>query len=352
MSVELISNEEYEKLLSEYDYKFQKGDLVCGQVCGYDSEGAIVDIGAKTCAVVPTKEAIVESTFPIEQNLLLNEKYEFLIIRDEDEDGKMLLSYKRVANAYKWRELEELKAQDAVVQGVVIQVVRGGIIVEVKGIRGFVPSSHLRSKDATVNAGDLIDLKILTMDASQSNFILSNRKVYAEQEEENASAKISEFEINQVIDGTVVRLTDFGAFIDVGGLDGLLPLSQISWKWVEKPSDVLKLGEKIKVQIISIDYNKKRVSLSLKNLEPDPWETAKLAIKEGDIVEGVITRLKPFGAFVEVYSGVEALLPSNEVVKYQNKNSVILNVGDKLKTTIVMFNPDDRRISLGLEKED
>ena len=176
MSVELISNEEYEKLLSEYDYKFQKGDLVCGQVCGYDSEGAVVDIGAKTCAVVPTKEAIVDSTFPIEQNLLLNEKYEFLIIRDEDEDGKMLLSYKRVANAYKWKELEELKEQDAVVQGVVAQVVRGGTIVEVKGIRGFVPSSHLRTKDLTMNVGDLIDLKILTMDASQNNFILSNRK--------------------------------------------------------------------------------------------------------------------------------------------------------------------------------
>ena len=138
----------------------------------------------------------------------------------------------------------------------------------------------------------------------------------------------------EVVEGEVVRLTDFGAFVDVGGVDGLLPLSQISWKWVEHPSDILKMGDKIKVEIIGVDYSKKRVSLSLKSLAPDPWETAKDNIKEGDSVEGIITRIKNFGAFVEVYDGVEALLPINEVTEYQNKNSLILKEGDKVEGVV------------------
>ena len=344
-----VSDIDYENLLKQYDYKFQKGDLVGGMICGYDSEGAIVDIGAKTCAVVPEREAIVDINFPIEKTLLLGEKYEFLIIRDEDEDGKFVLSYKRVANAYNWRELEELKEKNETVEGTVLQVVRGGVLVEVKGIRGFVPSSHLRAKNLDDITGQKIELKILTMDNAQSNFILSNRKVYDELEQEEAVNKFSELEVGNVVEGEIVRIADFGAFIDVGGVDGLLPLSQISWKWVEHPSDVLKMGEKIKVEIIGIDYSKKRVSLSLKSLEPDPWESAKNDIKEGDSVEGVVTRLKNFGAFVEIFNGVEALLPINDVTEYQNKKSVILNVGDKITTTVLKFNPDDRRISLSLK---
>ena len=347
--LEKVSDAEYENLLKQYDYGFQKGDLVCGLVCGYDSEGAIVDIGAKTTAVVPEREAIVETTLPLEKNLQLGEKYEFLIIRNEDEDGKFLLSYKRVANAYNWKNLEELKERDEIVEGVVLQVVRGGLIVEVKGIRGFVPSSHLRSKDVTNIVGEKIELKILTMDIAQNNFILSNKKVYSDVEEENSANKLAELEVGQIVEGEVVRITDFGAFVDVGGIDGLLPLSQISWKWVEHPADALKLGEKIKLEVIGIDHTKKRVSLSLKNLAPDPWESAKDEIKEGASVEGIITRLKNFGAFVEIYDGVEALLPINEVSEYQNKNSVILNIGDKITTTVLKFNPDDRRISLSLK---
>ena len=344
-----ITDAEYETLLKQYDYKFQKGDLVGGLVCGYDSEGAIVDIGAKTSAVVPVREAIVDVNFPVEKTLLLGEKYEFLIIRDEDDDGKFILSYKRVANAYSWRELEELKERNETVEGTVLQVVRGGILVEVKGIRGFVPSSHLRSKSLDDITGQKIELKILTMDAGQNNFILSNRKVYDDVEDESAKNKFSEFEVGSIVEGEIVRIADFGAFIDVGGIDGLLPLSQISWKWVEHPSDILKMGEKIKVEIIDIDYSKKRISLSLKNLAPDPWESAKNAVKEGDSVEGIVTRLKNFGAFIEIFDGVEALLPINEVTEYQNKNSVILKVGDKINTTVLKFNPDDRRISLSLK---
>ncbi len=351
MVTKAYTDDEFESLLSQYDYKFQKGDLVKGIVCGYDSEGVIVDMGAKTSAIVPEREARVDMSKSVEETLKKGEVYEFLIIREEDEDGKFMLSYKKVAMAYAWKELEQLKEQDATVEGTVVSVVKGGVLVELHGVRGFVPSSHLRAKDTDNIVGQKIELKILSLDPAQNNFILSNKKVYSDAQEESKESMFTNLEVGQIVEGEVVRITDFGAFIDIGGMDGLLPLSQMSWRWVDHPSDVLSISDKIKVEIIGIDHDKQRVSLSLKNLEADPWIEAKEKISEGDKVEGTITRIKHFGAFVEVFPGVEALLPNNEVVEYQNKNNCILNAGDKIKTTILKFNPDDRRISLSIDAE-
>ncbi len=350
MVAKAYTDDEFESLMSQYDYKFQKGDLVKGIVCGYDSEGVIVDIGAKTSAVVPEREARIDVSVPVKDALEKGQVYEFLIIREEDEEGKFMLSHKKVAMAYAWKELEALKDEDAIVEGTVVSVVKGGVLVEVKGVRGFVPSSHLRAKDTENIVGEKIELKILSLDPAQNNFILSNKKVYSDAQEETKENMFSNLEVGQVVKGEVVRITDFGAFIDIGGMDGLLPLSQMSWRWVDHPSDILKIADTIDVEVIGIDHDKQRVSLSLKNLEADPWIEAKNKIKENDKVEGTITRIKHFGAFVEVFPGVEALLPNNEVVEYQNKNNCILASGDKIKTTIIKFNPDDRRISLSIEE--
>ena len=350
MVAKAYTDDEFESLMSQYDDKFQKGDLVKGIVCGYDSEGVIVDIGAKTSAVVPEREARIDVSVPVKDALEKGQVYEFLIIREEDEEGKFMLSHKKVAMAYAWKELEALKEEDATVEGTVVSVVKGGVLVEVKGVRGFVPSSHLRAKDTENIVGEKIELKILSLDPAQNNFILSNKKVYSDAQEETKENMFSNLEVGQVVKGEVVRITDFGAFIDIGGMDGLLPLSQMSWRWVDHPSDILKIADTIDVEVIGIDHDKQRVSLSLKNLEADPWIEAKNKIKENDKVEGTITRIKHFGAFVEVFPGVEALLPNNEVVEYQNKNNCILASGDKIKTTIIKFNPDDRRISLSIEE--
>ena len=150
-----------------------------------------------------------------------------------------------------------------------------------------------------------------------------------------------------MVKGRVVRVTDFGAFVDIGGFDCLLPLSQISWKWVEHPTDLLKIGEEIEVGVFDVDVSKQRITLSLKSITPDPWQAAAEVVKEGEFREGLITRIKPFGAFVEIYDGVEALLPHNELIEYQNNNNVILEVGTKINVGIVKFNPQDKRISLG-----
>ena len=351
MAEQKYSDSEFEALLNKYDYSFQKGDLVKGIVCSYDSSGVIIDIGAKTAAYVPIKEAIVDKSVPVEETLKKNNEYEFLIIREEDEDGRFMLSYKKVAMAYSWRELEELKANDATVEGVIVAAVKGGVLVEVKGVRGFVPSSHLKLKSTENIVGETLELKILTMDIQQGNFILSNRKVFNEDKDENKKNIFETLEVGQVVKGEVVRITDFGAFVYIGGIDALLPLSQISWRWVEHPSDILKVGDTISAEVIVIDHEKQRVSLSLKNLEKDPWLEAKDKIKDGDKIEGTITRIKHFGAFVEVFPCVEALLPNNELIEYQNQKNIILKVGDKIQTTILKYNPDDRRISLSINNE-
>ena len=350
MVTKTYTDDEFESLISQYDYKFQKGDLVKGIVCGYDSEGVIVDIGAKTSCIVPEREARIDLTKSVEATLEKGSVYELLIIREEDADGRFTLSYKKVAMAYAWKELEDLKAEDATVEGVVVSVVKGGVLAEVKGVRGFIPSSHLRAKDTDNIVGEKIELKILSLDPAQNNFILSNKKVYEDSAVEARKNVFSQIEPGQVVKGDVVRITDFGAFIDLGGIDGLLPLSQLSWRWIDHPTDILKVGDKIDVEVIAVDHDKQRVSLSLKNLEPDPWLEAEKQIKEGDKVEGTVTRIKHFGAFVEVFPGVEALLPHAEVVEIQNKNGGILEVGAKIETYILKFNPTDKRISLSAEE--
>ena len=169
---------------------------------------------------------------------------------------------------------------------------------------------------------------------------------------ETRKSVFSQVEVGQIVKGEVVRITDFGAFVNVGGVDCLLPLSQISWKWVEHPTDLLKVGQEINVEIIDVDHEKQRISLSLKNTEPDPWIKAEEELKEGDIKEGIVTRVKPFGAFVEVLPGVEALLPQSAVSALQNKNGKMLAAGDKIDTKIEKFNPKDKRISLGLPTDE
>lgn len=348
MTDKQITDEQYEELLKQYEYSFKKGDLVKGIVEGYDSEGVIIDISAKSNAICPEREAKLNKEDNIRDILKLGEKYEFLIVKEEDEDGRLTLSYRKVANAYNWKQLEEIKAEDKIIEGTVVQIVKGGVLVEVLGIKGFVPSSHLRSKETDMVIGSKLELKILSIDVLQNNFILSNRKVYSDSLEEVKKDVFGQLEVGQIVKGEVARIADFGAFVDIGGVDGLLPLSQISWRWVDHPGDVLKIGDKIDVEIIGIDIGKQRVSLSLKNLEPDPWVEAKGKIHEGEIVKGKVTRIKHFGAFVEVYPFVEALLPQSEVVQYQNEHNTILDVGELIDTVILKFNPDDKRISLSV----
>ncbi len=345
---------EFEKLLSKYDYNFNKGDLVKGTVVGFESNGVVVDIGAKTAAKVPLKELSNIFTKSAQDIVSLGEEKEFLIIREEDEEGQLTLSLKKVASVYSWKKLEDLKEADAVVEAEVTSTVKGGILVDVLGLRGFVPSSHIRARDIEALVGEKIQLKILSVDSQQNNLIMSHRKVVTDQQAEQRKDIFDKLQVGSAVEGEVVRLADFGAFVDIGGIDGLLPLSQMSWRWVDHPADILSVGDKIKVEVIGIDNEKQRVSLSLKSLQPDPWGEAANVIKEGSKVSGNVIRIKHFGAFIEIHPGVEALLPYKEVVEYQSQAGKSLEVGQSIEVNVERFNPEDRRISLsvGTKKND
>ena len=275
-----------------------------------------------------------------------------MITSDCDENGKFNISYKKVHLAHTWAELAKIKEADETIAATIVQSVKGGLIVDISGIQGFIPQGQLCARETICNVGDKIDVKVLTLDKAQNNLILSNRKVFETSMAETRKNVFAQIEIGQIVKGEVVRITDFGAFVNIGGVDCLLPLSQISWKWVEHPTDLLKVGQEINVEIIDIDHDKQRISLSLKNTEPDPWIRAGEELKEGDIKEGIVTRIKAFGAFVEVLPGVEALLPQSALTEFQNSKNIIIKVGDKIDTKIIKFNPQDKRIALGLPTDD
>lgn len=337
---------EFEKLLQQYDYAFKRGEIVRGTVIAMESNGALIDIGAKTAAFLPNKE--VASPYATAQSVLKpGESFDFYILFEEDEDGQLTLSLRRVQTAQNWNKLEELMNNDIVVQCKVTAVVKGGLLVDVMGLRGFIPSSHLRVRQPLEDlVGNELPAKIINLDRQRNNIILSHRKMIAEQMAEQRKDLFSKLHEGAVVQGEVVRLTDFGAFVDLGGVDGLLPLSQMSWRWVEHPSDILSIGDTIQVEVIGIDHDKQRVSLSIKGQHADPWNEVTKELGMGDEVEGTITRMKHFGAFVEVYPGVEALLPSKDIGEYEHRQNTKLDVGQTIKTYIIKFSPDERRISL------
>lgn len=339
--------EQFQNLLDKHFVDMERGSVITGQVVKHDSNGAWVDINAKMLAFVPAKE--VSSTYPfkLDEELPLKEKFEFYILREDNEDEHFVISRKRVFQAQSWSKLKELMDADEVIECTVSSVVKGGLLVDIHNLRGFVPASHLRVRESYESlVGKTIQLKILSLDQQANNIILSHKKVMAEQMAEQRQSIFNDLKEGAVLEGDVVRLTDFGAFVDLGGVDGLLPLSQMSWRWVEHPSDVLNVGEHIKVEIIGIDSERQRVSLSIKSLTSDPWGSIANEMGPGQEVEGKITRLKHFGAFVEIYPGVEALLPYRDQAEEERNQDRKFEVGETIKVFINKFNPRERRISL------
>ena len=343
------SMDEFETLLEEsFSKSYAVADIVEGTVMKKESDGYLVSVkGAKMEAFLSNKELSSD-----EPELEIGDVKEFYVLKEENDEDSMLLSLKRIAFAQAWAQLNDAKIQGDTILAKVVSTVKGGVLVDVADLKGFIPSSQLRTGTPFEGLIDQkIEVKVLEADPKKNKLILSQRQAVAEQRDQVVDNVLASLEEDSVVKGTVVRITDFGAFIDLGGLDGLLPLSQLSWRWIDHPTDILNVGDKIDVEVISVDHDKQRVSLSLKNLEPDPWIEAADKIKEGDKVEGTVTRLKHFGAFIEVFPGVEALLPHNEVVDYQNEGNDIIKVGDKISTYILKFNPSDKRISLSVHPQ-
>lgn len=340
----MLNDNEYSELIEKYQYSYKIGQIIKGTVVSYEGNGAVIDINAKTCAICPSYEILAMEGADIKETLKIGQEYEFAIVSLEDEDGVFKVSQKRVSLAKNFDIIEEKFKNNETISATVQNNVKGGIIVNILGIKGFIPSSQLKTN--SVNIGDNIEVKILSVDKEQNNLILSNKKIY---EEELASVKketLDKIELNMVVKGTVVRITDFGAFVDIGGIDGLLPLSQISWKWIDKPSDVLKPDDKIEVEIIGIDREKQRVSLSLKSLEENPWLKAQENISDNATVKGKITGIKPFGIFVEVYPKVEGLLNKSQIKEYIKKFKKDPEIDDEFDVLIKKFDVENQKINL------
>ncbi len=347
MTATMNDTDDFVKLLEEsYSYKFSVADTVKGIVVKKDKNGWLVDIGAKSEAFLSERE--IGATDEVK----LGEIKEFYIVREETdkEDSCILLSLKRLSCAKSWQVLQDARLNNETIKAKVVSSVKGGVIVEAEDIKGFIPSSQLRTASPFNGLiGQEIDVKILEADPKKNKLILSQRQAIAEQREKVVDDIILNLKEDTVVSGEVVRITDFGAFVDINGIDGLLPISEISWQRIKHPSDVIELGQKLDLKILKIDPELKRISLSLKRMGENPWEKIEKSYGEGQIITGTVNKVTAFGAFINIFPGVEALLPVAEMVPEDANPFNIYNIGDEVKVLIKKFSPQEHRIALSVK---
>ncbi|MBI3590093.1 MAG: S1 RNA-binding domain-containing protein [Candidatus Melainabacteria bacterium] len=348
---------EFEKLLKEgkYDYKFNQGEIVKGKIIRLEKDGALVDIGGKTEAFLPYKELTNRpKRVKIEELVQIGEEHEFFILRDESDDETIVLSLKKVNQAQGWNKLEEAKKANETLTGPVTSVVKGGIIVELFGIKGFIPSSQLRLKSSQQDSllGSNLSVKILEIDQRKNKLIISQKLAAHDEKADLREKTMQNLELGQTVAGEIVRVTDFGAFIDLGGIDGLLPISEISWKRVNNPQDILKVGQQIELKVLKIDRDTSRISLSLKRMHGDPWDELAGKINENELIKGTVSKVANFGAFIEVSPGVEGLLPRSEITNETESPKVedYLKVGQEIQVLVKRFAPGEHRLSLSMKE--
>lgn len=345
--------DEFEKLLEEsFAESYSVADIVEGIVLRKDQDGYLVSIkSAKTEAILPDRE--IPSSEQDKCTLEIGDVKDFYVLKEANDDEPMVLSLKRIACAQAWTQLNDAKNSGDTILAKVVSLVKGGVLVDVADLKGFIPSSQLRTGlpfDGLIN--QKIEVKVLEADPKKNKLILSQRQAVAEQRDQVVDNVLAELSEDQVVAGEVVRIADFGAFVDINGIDGLLPISEISWQRIKHPSDIISLGQKIEVKIIKIDNELKRISLSLKRMGENPWQQIEGQFKEGEIIKGIVNKITSFGAFINIFPGVEALLPVSEM-KGENVNPFNnFKVGDELNVLIKKFTPQEHRIALSTKSID
>ena len=298
--------DDFEKLLDETLSKtYTVADIVEGTVIKRENGGYLVSVkGAKTEAFLPDKE--IGNQDENADKLQIGDVREFYVLKEENDDEAMQLSLKRIAYAQAWAQLNDAKNVGDTILAKVVSIVKGGVLVDVADLKGFIPSSQLRTGTPFEGLVDTkIEVKVLEADPKKNKLILSQRLAVAEQRNQVVDDVISKLEEDMVVKGNVVRITDFGAFVDINGIDGLLPISEISWQRIKHPSDVLALGDSIEVKIIKIDQELKRISLSLKRMTENPWQQIEGKFEEGQVVKGTVNKVATFGAFINIFPGVD-----------------------------------------------
>lgn len=325
------------------------GDLVKGTVAKVEDKQAYVNVGYKMDGVLPISELSSLHVEKVSDVLQEGEEYEFKVTKlSEDE---LVLSKKAVVAEKAWEEMERRLESGEIFEAEVADVVKGGLVVDL-GVRGFIPASLVERhyvEDFSSYKGKTLRLKTVEMDRERNKLILSQRAVLDEEASERKKDTLEQIKENDIITGTVQRLTDFGAFVDVGGVDGLVHISQMAHQHVEKPSDVVSEGQQVNVKVLSVDPDNERISLSIKDTLPGPWEAIANEIKQDDILEGTVKRLVSFGAFIEVAPGVEGLVHISQIAnRHIATPGEVLTEGETVKAKVLDVNVGDKRISLSI----
>ena len=332
---------------------FNDGDLVSGQVVKNDHDEVLLDICFKSEGVIPSRELSIRKDVNPEEVVALGDTIEALVLQKEDKEGRLILSKKRAQYERAWGDIEKVKENDGVVTGTVIEVVKGGLILDI-GLRGFLPASLVemrRVRDLAPYIGQQIEAKIIELDKNRNNVVLSRRAYLEETQSAVRSSFLNELEKGQVREGVVSSIVNFGAFVDLGGVDGLVHVSELSWKHIDHPSEVVEVGQPVTVEVLEVDLDRERVSLSLKATQEDPWQAFARTHALGQIVPGKVTKLVPFGAFVRVEDGIEGLVHISELAtRHVDLAEQVVSVGEEVFVKIIDIDMDRRRISLSLKQ--
>ena len=332
---------------------FNDGDIVEGTIVKVDRDEVLLDIGYKTEGVIPSRELSIKHDVDPSEVVSVGDIVEALVLQKEDKEGRLILSKKRAQYERAWGDVEAKKEADAVIEGVVIEVVKGGLILDI-GLRGFLPASLVemrRVRDLQPYVGKTLEAKIIELDKNRNNVVLSRRQWLEETQSEVRSSFLSQLQKGQVRSGQVSSIVNFGAFVDLGGVDGLVHVSELSWKHIDHPSEVVEVGQDVTVEVLDVDLDRERVSLSLKATQEDPWQQFARTHQINQVVPGKVTKLVPFGAFVRVDEGIEGLVHISELAeRHVEIPEQVVNVGDELLVKVIDIDLERRRISLSLKQ--
>ncbi len=332
---------------------FEEGDVVSGRVVRIDNDEVLVDIGYKSEGVIPSNELSIRKNVDPHDEVELGEEVDALVLTKEDQDGRLIVSKKRARFEKAWRNIEAAAESGQPVTGTVIEVVKGGLIVDL-GVRGFLPASLVdirRVPNLDEYMGQPIECKVIELNRSRNNVVLSRRAVLEEERKEQRQEILDRLQPGLVVEGVISNIVDFGAFVDLNGIDGLIHISELSWSHVNHPSEILNIGDTVQVKVLDIDRDRQRISLGLKQTQEDPWQRVVDTYNVGDELEGTVTKVVTFGAFVEILDGVEGLVHISELAAHHVENPrEVVQPGDVVRVKILEIDSERRRLSLSIKR--
>ena len=332
---------------------FEEGDVVSGRVVRIDNDEVLVDIGYKSEGVIPSNELSIRKNVDPHDEVELGEEVDALVLTKEDQDGRLIMSKKRARFEKAWRRIEAAAECGEPVEGTVIEVVKGGLIIDL-GVRGFLPASLVdirRVPNLDEYMGTKIESKVIELNRSRNNVVLSRRAVLEEERKEQRQEILDRLQPGLVVEGQISNIVDFGAFVDLNGIDGLIHISELSWSHVNHPSEILSIGDTVQVKVLDIDRDRQRISLGLKQTQEDPWQRVVDTYNVGDELEGTVTKVVTFGAFVEILDGVEGLVHISELANHHVENPrEVVQPGDDVRVKILEIDSERRRLSLSVKR--